>query len=312
MATTASFLFLVSWARGAFAAMENPVSSFFFEFPPVALAGRMVNCYYQTTPRCAWCSQPLGQRWLKRYKFQATSSWVSPLWMPCPCGKGNHRSLTLSPVRGGRKKFYGRRNALTASAAYPASLGAAIIAAWGQAKRLTSSQAQGTKPRKRSAAEAFKGHKAPEHKPNRANWLQSKDRKSSFFHAPQNIRAPKQKANRAHERYRSQVQGRKALHTDWKDQSRRSWTEIKDQCASLRKGQDQCASDSPQPYHAWKDQSSDSGRGRGSQATGRKALAHAHTPDRSWKDQQTSVSSHKDTMEGALTTKTRPSWKLQV
>ena len=88
MATTASFLFLVSWARGAFAAMENPVSSFFFKFPPVALAGRLVNCYYQTTPRCAWCSQPLGQRWLKRYKFQATSSWVSPLWMPCPCGKG--------------------------------------------------------------------------------------------------------------------------------------------------------------------------------------------------------------------------------
>ena len=29
MAITASFLFLVSWARGAFAAMENPVSSFF-------------------------------------------------------------------------------------------------------------------------------------------------------------------------------------------------------------------------------------------------------------------------------------------
>ena len=89
------------------------------------------------------------------------------MWMPCPCGKGNHRSLTLSRVRGGREKFYGRRNALTASAAYLASLGAAIIAAWGQAKRLTSSQTQGTKPRKRSAAEAF--------------------------HAPQNIGAPKHK-----------------------------------------------------------------------------------------------------------------------
>ena len=106
MATTASFLFLVSWARGAFAAMENPVSSFFFGFPPVALAGRMVNCYYQTTPRCAWCSQPLGQRWLKRYKFQATSSWVSPLWMPCPCGKGNHK-LTYT-VTYGRRNIYGQ------------------------------------------------------------------------------------------------------------------------------------------------------------------------------------------------------------
>ena len=212
------------------------------------------------------------------------------MWMSCPSGKGNHRSVALSRVGGRRNKFYGRRNALTASAAYPASLGAAIIAAWGQAKRLTSSQAQGTKPRKRSAAEAF--------------------------HAPQNIRAPKHKAtmtNRAQERYRSQVQGRKALHTDWKDQSRRSWTEIKAATSkAARKGQDQCASDSPQPYHAWKDQNSDGGTGRGSQATGRKALAHAHTPYRSWKDQRTSVSSHKDTMEGALTTKTRPSWKLQV
>ena len=285
MATTASFLFLVSWARGAFAAMENPVSSFFFKFPPVALAGRLVNCYYQTTPRCAWCSQPLGQRWLKRYKFQATSSWVSPLWMPCPCGKGNHRSLTLSRVRGGRKKFYGRRNALTASAAYPASLGAAIIAAWGQAKRLTSSQTQGTKPWKRSAAEAFHAPQnigAPKHK--------GKSRRGS-------VGAPRQATAATVTGYRSEVKGRQALvaaHTAY-----RSWT-------------DQCASDSPQPYRAWKDQSSDGGTGRGSQATGRKALAHAHTPYRSWKDQRTSVSSHRDTMEGALTTKTRPSWKLQV
>ena len=58
------FPFLVCWARGVFAAMENPVNIFFCMFPPVALASRLVNGYYQTTPRCAVCSQPLGQRWL--------------------------------------------------------------------------------------------------------------------------------------------------------------------------------------------------------------------------------------------------------
>ena len=286
MAIIASFLFLVSWARGAFAAMENPVNSFFFKFPPVALAGRLVNCYYQTTPRCAWCSQPLGQRWLKRYKLQATSSWVSPLWMPCPCGKGNHRSLVLSRVCG---KIYGRRSELTASAAYPASLGAAIIAAWRQAKRLTSSLTQGTKLWKRSASEAFhapQNIRAPEHKD------KSLTRRGS-------VGAPRQATAATMTGYRSLVKGRKArvaaptAYRSWKDQY-------------------QCTNDSPQPYRSWKDQGGDGGTGRGSQVTGRKALAPAHTAYRSWKDQWTSVSSHEDTMEGALTTKTRPSWKLQV
>ena len=87
MATTASFLFLVSWARGAFAAMESPVSSFFFKCSPVALAGRLVNCYYQTTPRCAWCSQPLGQRWLKNVQVPSHQLMGEPIVDALPLRK---------------------------------------------------------------------------------------------------------------------------------------------------------------------------------------------------------------------------------
>ena len=285
MAISASFLFLVSWARGVFAAMENPVNSFFFKFPPVALASRLVNGYYQTTPRCAWCSQPLGQRWLKRYKFQATSSWVSPLWMPCPCGKGNHKSLVVLRVSGARKKIHGRRSALTASAAYPASLGVAIVAAWRQAKRLTSSQTQGTKPWKRSTAEAFhapQNIRAPKH--------EGKSRKGS-------VGAPRQATAATVTGHRSQAKGRKVLV---------------DARAAYQSWKDQRASDSPQPYRPWKDQCSDGGAQRGSQVTGGKALAPVRAAYRSWKDQWSNVSSREDTMEGALMTKTRPSWKWQV
>ena len=205
--------------------------------------------------------------------------------MPCPYGKSNHKSLVLVRVRGRRKKIYGRRSALVASSAYTASLGAAIVAAWRQAKRLTSSQTQGAKPWKRSAAEVFhvpQNIRAPKHK--------DESRRG-------NVGAPRQATAATAAGYRSQVKGRKALvaaqapYRSWKD---------------LANG------DGPQPNRSWKDQCSDGGTGRGSQVTGRKALAPAHTAYRSWTDQWTNVSSHEDTMEGALTTKTRPSWKWQV
>ena len=111
------------------------------------------------------------------------------------------------------------------------------------------------------------------------------------------VGAPRQATAATVTGHRSQAKGRKVLV---------------DARAAYRSWKDQRASDSPQPYRPWKDQCSDGGAQRGSQVTGGKALAPVRAAYRSWKDQWSNVSSREDTMEGALMTKTRPSWKWQV
>lgn len=131
MAITAAFLYVVAAKRGVAAAMENPAASWFFKFPPVLLAGKLVGAHACVTPRCAWSSEVPGRRFLKRYKLLATGAWIYRLHAACPCRNRGHLSLvSVRCSSSGKKRVTGRRSLLIASAAYPPALGKAIVEAW--------------------------------------------------------------------------------------------------------------------------------------------------------------------------------------
>ncbi len=160
MATVAAFLFLVAWAHGAEAVIENPAASYIFSFPPVRAALAIALANKVSTPRCAWSGARIGKRWYKLYTFWGTPSWLQDLARKCPCGGargGNHAALTTTAWVDGKLKTYGVKHALTASAAYPAKLGRTIVQCWLRASppsaQAKSEQppAEPTAPRKRRA-----------------------------------------------------------------------------------------------------------------------------------------------------------------
>ena len=128
-ADIACFFLFLCIAREVHAVIENPAGSMLFSYLSKHLSPLrflVVAC----TPRCAFSTEPLGQRYLKRFKFLATGSWISAIIRSCPCQGLGHLALMTVDESGGRT---GIAEAMLSSQAYPWDLGAAIIQAWRQA-----------------------------------------------------------------------------------------------------------------------------------------------------------------------------------
>lgn len=120
------FLFLAV-ARDVHAWIEQPVGSMMFSFlaKSLELLPFLVSAY---TPRCAFAPEPLGQRFLKRYKFVATGDWILNVAKDCPCGTFGHVRLMTTSADGTKKT--GDVPAMKQSQVYPLALGVALVKAW--------------------------------------------------------------------------------------------------------------------------------------------------------------------------------------
>lgn len=132
LATAAAFLMTVASLRGVEVVVENPPSSAIWKFP---ILKQVLDTFVQrstTTPRCAWSTEPMGRRMLKRFKFACTGEWICNIRRKCRCPGRQHFKLTTCVWRNGKLRFTGKRHALKKSAAYPDALGRAIVNAWQQ------------------------------------------------------------------------------------------------------------------------------------------------------------------------------------
>ena len=132
LATAAAFLMTVACLRGVEVLLENPPCSTIWKFP---ILKQVLDTFVQrsmNTPRCAWSTEPMGQRMLKRFKFACTGEWISGVHRKCRCPGQRHFKLTTCVWRNGKLRFTGKGHALKKSAAYPDALGMAIVNAWRQ------------------------------------------------------------------------------------------------------------------------------------------------------------------------------------
>ena len=155
MARIAVFLMAVAAARNVEAAIENPISSMIFRYPPVAEVLQELQVAYALTDCCRFSKKPYGQRFLKQFKFAATGTWINRVVCKCRCPGGLHVALMTTNENGS----VSGTPALKKSQAYPLKLGESIVAAW-----LAGEQKPMPKVKAKSLA-ASKAPKAP-HNPN--------------------------------------------------------------------------------------------------------------------------------------------------
>ena len=128
MAESSVFLILLAAARGVKAALENPVGSHFFKYGPVMDMAHSLNMVSAYTHRCAFSVAPFGQRYNKKYKFLATSSWIRGVFAACRCPGNVHLKLSSNKVgKEGRMQTNGIKARLKESGAYPIALGQRVV-----------------------------------------------------------------------------------------------------------------------------------------------------------------------------------------
>ena len=125
-AELACFFLCLALARGVQAFIENPAGSYLFSFLAPHLEP-LVCLQTATTPRCAFSSEPLGQRFQKPFKFLAAGPWIARVSRPCPCGDHGHLPLMERNEQG---QVTGVRERMLLSQVYPLALGQALIAGW--------------------------------------------------------------------------------------------------------------------------------------------------------------------------------------
>ena len=130
LATASAFLMVLAHLRDVHVAIENPPGSTIWKFSPITEALHICHAHSVVTPHCAWSREAIGKRIKKYFRFSCSASWIQTLRRRCPCGRKGHFTLTVLTMVNGRKRFTGKRAALLKSAAYPTSLGKAIIRAW--------------------------------------------------------------------------------------------------------------------------------------------------------------------------------------
>ncbi len=129
-AQAAAFLMTVAWARMVHVVLENPLTSKLFSFLTVAGAvvfkPTLVSC-----ARCAFSDAADGDRYLKRYRFLSSETWIQQLSKQCVCQRPKkHAPLVTVTYSRARRRHTGIKAALQASAAYPRALGEAVVRAW--------------------------------------------------------------------------------------------------------------------------------------------------------------------------------------
>lgn len=126
MATCAAFLMALACARNVEVAIENPVSSHIFRFPPLAKVLQELKVTFHNTDACAYSSKPVGKRFLKTFKIAATGQWAQRMVKRCRCAGGVHLALMTTGENGG----VSGTKALKESQAYPPKFGKAVVKAW--------------------------------------------------------------------------------------------------------------------------------------------------------------------------------------
>ena len=135
MAIGAIILMQVAEKREAEIALENPVKSYIFHWPPFTEAMMEMNMHSAVTHRCAWENKKkLKPKIWKKYRFIASGDWIKAVERPCPCGDRHHLRTSKTTVENGVKKITGIASRLKESASYPATLGRAIFQAWRKGK----------------------------------------------------------------------------------------------------------------------------------------------------------------------------------
>jgi len=141
MAEACVFLIRLARARGVQFAVENPKGSYLWLscfFQGLQVMGLVCCCI----ERCAFDSEPLGQRIRKVYQVWGSGPWVKLMSTACSCGKANHQYLTESWVDAkGRKRTKGNKELLKKSQVYPPAMAELVLQSW--AKKLSVPAVQG-------------------------------------------------------------------------------------------------------------------------------------------------------------------------
>jgi hypothetical protein len=124
MAQEAAFLMCVALARDVHFFIENPAGSTMFSYLQSTLA-LFPGLKYCISNRCAYSTEPIGQRFWKPYKFVTSGPWLD--LAKCVCPGRLHTKLMDTDERG---RQTGNLQALQASASYPPALGQALVQAW--------------------------------------------------------------------------------------------------------------------------------------------------------------------------------------
>ena len=104
MADIAAFFLFVGWARDVHCSIENPIGSTIFKYGGVAVAVDKLELVESLVYRCSYDEAPMGERYLKGFRFLATSAWIDNIRRPCECEPRCHSptvtKLDLGAVRG--------------------------------------------------------------------------------------------------------------------------------------------------------------------------------------------------------------------
>lgn len=125
------FFFALCLLRDVFAAGEQPSGSIMFRLPIVASLIRELKQHLSFTmvARCAFDTQPLGKRFLKKFKIWG-QHWINLLSTVCQCGAHKHEPLVLVRNKGKKKEITGKKVALKISGSYPLPMGEFVVKQW--------------------------------------------------------------------------------------------------------------------------------------------------------------------------------------
>jgi hypothetical protein len=130
-AQIAMFLISLAVARGVHAYLENPAGSMMFSFLKLHI-DHLMEAATLTVSYCNRCAyqddDDSSPRYFKRYKWLSSHPWIFKAMRACACGSSfRHQSLMEVDSKG---QTNGLPEHMQASAAYPANLGRALVAAW--------------------------------------------------------------------------------------------------------------------------------------------------------------------------------------
>ena len=125
------FYFALCLLRDVFPVGEQPSGSIMFRLPIVASFIRELKPHLSFTmmARCAFDTQPVGQRFLKKFKVWG-QHWIHLLSTVCQCGTNKHEPLVLVRSKGKKKAITGKKVALKISGSYPLPMGDFVVKHW--------------------------------------------------------------------------------------------------------------------------------------------------------------------------------------
>ena len=122
-------LLQVAALRNVEAGMENPAKSFVWHWPPLVAVIEKLGLSSVKTLRCGFDKTKQPRIW-KKYRLEATGSWIQKLLKKCPCSSKEHLRTSTTTWVNGKKKCTGIKKRLQESGKYPPAMGTAFVSAW--------------------------------------------------------------------------------------------------------------------------------------------------------------------------------------